>query len=51
MWWVVEICNYERKAEPVLCEGGIIVLPAPYFKKVEEALDRHNIPLMLFAKR
>jgi 4-aminobutyrate aminotransferase len=30
-------------AEPVMGEGGIIVPPASYFKKVKEVLDRHGI--------
>lgn len=30
-------------AEPVMGEGGIIVPPASYFKKVKKVLDRHNI--------
>lgn len=30
-------------AEPVLGEGGIIVPPFNYYKKVKEVLDRHNI--------
>ena len=34
-------------AEPVLGEGGIIVPPEPYFKKVKEVLDRHNILLFI----
>ena len=34
-------------AEPVLGEGGIIVPPEPYFKKVREVLDRHNILLLI----
>ncbi|MBI4187244.1 MAG: aspartate aminotransferase family protein [Chloroflexi bacterium] len=34
-------------AEPVLGEGGIIVPPEPYFKKVKEVLDRHGILLFI----
>jgi len=34
-------------AEPVMGEGGIIVPPAPYFKKVKEVLDRHDILLFV----
>jgi len=34
-------------AEPVMGEGGIIVPPLPYFKKVKEVLDRHNILLFI----
>jgi 4-aminobutyrate aminotransferase len=30
-------------AEPVMGEGGIIVPPASYFRKVKEVLDRHGI--------
>ena len=30
-------------AEPVLGEGGIIVPPASYFRRVKEVLDRHGI--------
>jgi 4-aminobutyrate aminotransferase len=30
-------------AEPVLGEGGIIVPPAGYFRRVKEVLDRHGI--------
>ncbi len=30
-------------AEPVMGEGGIIVPPGSYFKKVKEVLDRHGI--------
>lgn len=30
-------------AEPVMGEGGIIVPPKSYFKRVKEVLDRHNI--------
>jgi 4-aminobutyrate aminotransferase len=34
-------------AEPVLCEGGIIPPPEPYFKKVKEVLDQHHILLLV----
>lgn len=34
-------------AEPVLGEGGIICPPKPYFKKVKEVLDRHQILLIM----
>jgi len=34
-------------AEPVLGEGGIIVPPEDYFKKVKEILDHHNILLFI----
>jgi 4-aminobutyrate aminotransferase len=30
-------------AEPILCEGGIIVPPEGYFKVVKKILDRHQI--------
>jgi 4-aminobutyrate aminotransferase / (S)-3-amino-2-methylpropionate transaminase / 5-aminovalerate transaminase len=30
-------------AEPVMGEGGILVPPASYFRRVKEVLDRHNI--------
>jgi 4-aminobutyrate aminotransferase-like enzyme len=30
-------------AEPILGEGGIIVPPAEYFKRVKDVLDRHGI--------
>ena len=30
-------------AEPVMGEGGILVPPASYFKRVKEVLDRHGI--------
>jgi len=33
--------------EPVMGEGGIIAPPKPYFKKVKEILDRHNILLFV----
>jgi len=34
-------------AEPIMGEGGIIVPPEPYFKKVKEILDRHDILLFV----
>lgn len=34
-------------AEPVMGEGGIIIPPEPYFKKVKEVLDRHDILLFV----
>lgn len=34
-------------AEPVMGEGGIIAPPKPYFKKVKEVLDRHDILLFV----
>ncbi|MFC1985189.1 aspartate aminotransferase family protein [Chloroflexota bacterium] len=34
-------------AEPLLGEGGIITPPEPYFKKVKEVLDSHNILLLI----
>jgi len=33
--------------EPVMGEGGIIAPPKPYFKKVKEVLDRHDILLFV----
>ncbi|MFC2062865.1 aspartate aminotransferase family protein [Chloroflexota bacterium] len=34
-------------AEPIMGEGGIIVPPEFYFKKVKEILDKHNILLII----
>ncbi len=34
-------------AEPVMGEGGLIVPPEPYFKKVKEILDHHKILLFI----
>ncbi|MFC1950266.1 aspartate aminotransferase family protein [Chloroflexota bacterium] len=34
-------------AEPVMGEGGIITPPKPYFKKVKEVLDSHDILLFV----
>ncbi|GAI68531.1 unnamed protein product, partial [marine sediment metagenome] len=34
-------------AEPVMGEGGIIVPPEPYFKKVKEILDCHDVLLFV----
>lgn len=34
-------------AEPILGEGGLIVPPEPYFKKVKEVLGRHQIHLII----
>jgi 4-aminobutyrate aminotransferase-like enzyme len=34
-------------AEPIMGEGGIIPPPEPYFKKVKEILDHHNILLFI----
>lgn len=34
-------------AEPIMGEGGIIPPPEPYFKKVKEILDYHNILLII----
>ncbi len=34
-------------AEPVMGEGGIILPPEPYFKRVKEILDHYNILLLV----
>ncbi len=48
---VIKFNTYDDVAafivEPVMGEGGIIVPPEPYFKKVKEVLDRHNILLFV----
>jgi 4-aminobutyrate aminotransferase/(S)-3-amino-2-methylpropionate transaminase len=33
-------------AEPVMGEGGILIPPASYFRRVKEVLDRHGIPFI-----